>query len=147
MNSDVISICEYAEYNHSFITAGGSAVDVVLTPAVRVPGAGFLGASISVHARTISSVAPAGYQVIVRPTNPSRRDPADLQYLLSDASCPVIGATTNPTTVPGLTQLTTPMTQLQHPFVKVLLRATPPATGVVQLWVIISVQLIWRADV
>lgn len=147
MNADVITICEYAEFNHSFIAAGGPAVDVVLAPAVRVQGAGFLGGSILVHARSISATAPAGYQVIVRPTNPSRRDPADFQYLLSDASCPVIGATTNPTAVPGMTQLSTPMTQLQHPFVKVLLRATPPATGVVQLWIIITVQLIWRADV
>jgi hypothetical protein len=118
-----------------------------LAPAIAVPGGAFIGASIAVHARTISATAPSGYEVIVRPTNPSRRDPAEFQYLLADAVTPKIGATTNPAVAPGLTQLTTPITSIQHPYVKVILRATPPATGVVQLWIILSVALIVRTSV
>jgi hypothetical protein len=146
MNAEVITVCEYAEFNHSFLTAGAAALDVVLAPAISVPPAAFIGASVRVHARNISTTTPASYQVIVRPSNPSRRDAAEFQYSAGDASTPTITSTANPGTVPGLTQLTTPMTLLQHPYVKVLLRATPPATGVVSLWIIISVDLIWRSS-
>lgn len=147
MNGELITVCEYVEFNHSFLAAGGSAQEVaVLAPAIAVPGGAFIGGSVSVHARTISATAPAGYEVIVRPTHPSRRDPAEFQYLLADAVTPKIGATTNPAAVPGLIQLATPITQIQHPYVKVILRATPPASGVVQLWVILSVALIVRAS-
>jgi hypothetical protein len=38
------------------------------------------------------------------------------------------------------------MTGLQHPYVKVILRATPPATGAVTLWAILSVDLICRSS-
>lgn len=130
--------------NHSFLAAAASPFDEILAPAIPVPTANFIGCSVRVHARTISALAPASYQVIVRGSNPSRRDGAEFQFLAADASTPATTSSSNPNAVPGLVQLTTPITLNQHPCIKLILRATPPPSGVVQLQIILSVDVIWR---
>lgn len=144
-DGDVIAVCEYAEFNHSFLSVGGPAYDVVLAPAIVVPQYAFIGASVRVHARNISSASPASYQVVVRGANPSRRDAAKFVDT-TEFTTPTITNSANPTTVPGLTKLSTPVTQLQHPCVEVLLRVVPPGTGTVTLYIIISVDLICRTS-
>lgn len=143
---DVITVCEYAEFNHSFLAAAAPALDVVLAPAIAVPSAATIGCSINVHARNISGTTPAGYEIVLRGASPSRRDAAEFQYIGADVLSNKITASAFPSAVPGLGQLTAPMTGLQHPYVKVMLRATPPATGPVSLWIIISVVLVCRSS-
>lgn len=146
-NGEVITVCEYAEFNHSFLALSGTQ-EVLLAGAIAIPSCAFIGASVRVHARNISAAAPAGYEVLLRQTNPSRFDPAEFSLLAaSDAATPKIGNATNPTTVPGLLNLNTPITQAQNPFVKVLLKAYAPSSGTVQLWIVISVDLICRTSV
>lgn len=145
MDGGVISVCSYSEFNHSFLAAGAAAFDEVLAPAIAVPVASFIGCSVRVHARTISAAAPASYQVIIRGSNPSRKDGAEFQFLGADASTPTITSSSNPAVVPGLTQLSTPMSGNQHPYIKMILRATPPPSGVVQLQIILSVDVVWRS--
>ncbi len=147
MNSgDVITICEYAEFNHSHLALSGTQ-EVLLAASIHVPMYDFIGASVRVHARNLSAITPAGFEVLIRQSNPSRMDPADFSLLAtSDALTPKITSTTNPATVPGLVNLTTPMTLVQNPFVKVLLKSYAPASGPVALWIIISVDLICRKN-
>ena len=144
---NVITVCEYAEFNHSFLALNGTQ-EVLLAGSIQVPAYAFIGASVRVHARNLSAITPAGFEVLIRQSNPSRLDPADFSLpALSDALTPKITNTTNPATVPGLVNLTTPVTQAQNPFVKVLLKSYAPASGPVSLWIIISVDLIVRTSV
>lgn len=142
---DVISICEYAEFNHSFLAAGSASYDVVLAPAVAVPNCAFIGASVRVHARNLASGCT--YQIVVQGANPSRRDAAEFVYKTADlGSTPATTGSANPSVTPGLIQLSAPITQCQHPYVKVVLRATPAPSGGVTLYVIISVDLVCRSS-
>ena len=140
----VISICEYTHFNHSYLVSGSGPIEQVLAGSVPVPAYGFIGASVRVHMRQISSTTPASYQIVVRPTNPSRFDPAEFQSVGIDASTPTITSVANPAAVPGLTALSSPITGIQHPYVKVILRATPPASGTTLLSIILSVDLVCR---
>ena len=118
---------------------------MLLAPSILVAGYAFIGASVRVHARNISATTPAGFEILLRQSNPSRRDPSD--FSLPSTSDTVLPKITSgaPATVPGLVNLTTPLTQVQNPYLKVLIKSYAPASGATfPLWAILSVDLICR---
>lgn len=140
MSGIVVPICQYAVYNHSFLAPGASE-EVIL--ADRVPAAPFakIGGSLRVHRRNISSGGL--YQIIIRGINPSKDDGVDFVWATDLGSTLATTGTSNPTTVPGLMQLSTIISDLQHPMVRVVLKATgPTATG--SLYIVVSFDLIMR---
>ncbi|MFO0633860.1 MAG: hypothetical protein U0168_13505 [Nannocystaceae bacterium] len=49
---DIITVCEYAEFNHSYL-AIGTTQELILAPSILIAGYAFIGASARVHARNI----------------------------------------------------------------------------------------------
>ena len=140
-NGIVVPFLRYTPFNHSFL-AGGASEEVIL--ADRIPVAPFtrIGASLRVHRRSIAS--GASYQVVVRAINPSDDDGADFVFGTDLGSTPAITSTANPTTVPGLAQLSATISDPQHPMIRVVLRAVGPSGAAANLYIVLSGDLVMK---
>jgi len=136
----VIPVIEYAAYNHSFLSTG-AIEEIVLADRIPVAPMTQIGLSLRIHKRNI--VAGASYQIIVRGINPSDRDGADFVWATDLGSTAATTGTTNPTTVPGVMQLTTIITNVQQPMIRVVLKATGPSSAG-NFYIVISGDLVMR---
>lgn len=136
----VVPVLHQSAYNHSFLSSGNTEEIVV---ADRIPVAPFttIGLSCRVHKRNLGT--GASYQLIVRGINPSDEDGADFVYATDLGSTPATTGSTNPTTVPGLIQLSTAITNPQHPMIRVVLKATGGSTAV-NTYIVISADLVMK---
>lgn len=119
MSGIVVPILTYTEYNYNW--ASGTTEELVLADNIPVAPFTKIGLSARLHRRTIAS--GGSFQFIVRGTNPSPRDGQDFVFATDLGSTPTIIGTTS---IPGLLQLSTLITDPQHPMIRVILRIIGP---------------------
>lgn len=138
----VVPVLRYSSFNHSFLAS--SAFEEVIV-ADRIPIAPYtrIGLSARIHKRNIGTAAT--YQFIIRGINPSAEDGADFVYLVADlGSTTATTGTANPASVPGLIQLTTIISDPQHPMLRVIVKATGPGGAAVNLYMVASADLVMK---
>ena len=139
MSGIVVPVMEYQVFNHSFLVSPNTE-DVIVADRIPVSRFAFIGGSFRIHDRNLS--AGAQYQIIIRGLNPSPRDGADFVFATDIASTAAITPSA-PAIVPALVALTSPITNLQHPMIRVVVKATgPSAAGIV--YIILSGDLTMR---
>lgn len=141
MSGIVLPILRYTPYNHSFL-ASSATEEIVIVDRVPIAPYTRIGLSVRVHDRNIGTGAT--YQLIVRGINPSTEDGADFVFATDPGSTPATTGSANPTTSPGLIQLSTIISDPQHPMARVVLKATGPSGAADNLYIILSADLVMK---
>jgi hypothetical protein len=136
-----VEILKQTPYNYGFLASSATA-EICLVRALDVSWARTVGLSVRVHRVNIASTGSPKFELILGGTNPSPSDGTDFLTELA-TSDPI----QNGTAVGSLITLTTGLvlTDVVHPYLRVVLKATGPSGAAGNLYAELSATLVLRA--
>jgi hypothetical protein len=134
----VVPVMRYQTFN--WTSLGVVTEDIIV--ADNVPIAPFAKIGLSVRVHKLRFVAGTTMQLILRGTNPSNDDGADFVFGTDLGNTPTLTSTT---TAPTLLQLSTIVSDVQHPMLRLILRTIGNATAGVNV-AILSGDLVMRTS-